>query len=59
MPKKSKCCAKNVDELIKLRKRSWKKRGDITHDAKLVQAIAYQILENEHLRNEILQKPYL
>ena len=59
MPKKSKCCAKNVDELIKLRKRSWERRGDITHDAKLVQAIAYQILENEHLRNEILQKPYL
>jgi hypothetical protein len=55
----SKRCAKNVGELIELRRKSWKKRGDIAHDARLVSAIAYQILENEHLRNEILQKPYL
>lgn len=55
----SKRCAKNVGELIELRRKSWEKRGDIAHDARLVSAIAYQILENEHLRNEILQKPYL
>ncbi len=49
----------SVSELIRLRKESWARRGDIMHDARLVEAIANEILESECLREQILQRPYL
>ena len=49
----------SISSLIELRKQSWAKRGDIAHDALLVEAIATKILSVPELKNEIRQRPYL
>lgn len=48
-----------ADEIIAKRKRIWTNRHDINYDAELVEAVAYEIVNNAELRKEIRTKPYI
>lgn len=48
-----------IADFVEKRKRIWQEKCDIELDAKLVCAIADEILDSERLRQEIIDKPHL
>lgn len=59
------CCLKtnkkeyNINDFVAKRKYFWSKTHDIELDARLVEAIADEILDSSRLSREIREKPYL
>ena len=67
-PKTQKNCAKSrkslkkeyeIADFVAKRKARWEEKQDIEYDAKLVSAIADEILDSPRLRQEIIDKPHL
>lgn len=47
----------NADFLIDRRKRIWEKYQDIKRDEVFVESVCFEIIQNQNLRNEILENP--